>query len=482
MNIHVVHRTVLLVLCASLALGAPQGQRGRAGRDSNYATQNSTCNDVPAHPVDVILGRPTQNAITISVLTYQDTEGFLVYGTQEGQLNRQTPKRQFKRGEPGEVVIGSLQPDTQYFYEFRGRGIDKAQGTFHTQRPRGSSFTFTITADSHLDDRVSAELYLRTLANAVADKPDFHVDLGDTFMTEKHDNRENAARQYIAQRYYFGQLCRSAPLFLVLGNHDGESPRGRGSEADALAVWSNLMRKRYFPNPFPDGFYTGNAAKHPQAGLLQDYYAWQWGDALFVVLDPYWFTQKQRGMSDNWKHTLGREQYLWLGRTLEASKAKFKFVFIHHLVGGLNDQCRGGAEAALLFEWGGRNLDGSNGFRQNRAGWPAPIHQLLARHHVSAVFHGHDHLYVKQDLEGIVYQEVPQPGTPGNNATRTAAEYGYKTGVILSSAGHLRVRVSPAEVTVQYVRAYLREDERSDRRNVVVAPSYTIPANPSPVR
>ena len=34
----------------------------------------------------------------------------------------------------------------------------------------------------------------------------------------------------------------------------------------------------------------------------------------------------------------------------------------------------------------------------------------------SIVFHGHDHLYARQDLDGIVYQEVPQPGTPGCEA------------------------------------------------------------------
>jgi hypothetical protein len=68
------------------------------------------------------------------------------------------------------------------------------------------------------------------------------------------------------------------------------------------------MRKRYFPNPVPDSFYTGDATQHPQAGLLQDYYAWEWSDALLVVLDPYWFTQRQRGQSDNLKRTLGEGQ------------------------------------------------------------------------------------------------------------------------------------------------------------------------------
>ena len=272
-------------------------------------------------------------------------------------------------------------------------------------------------------------------------------------MTEKHENRENAARQYLAQRFYFGQLCQSAPLFLVLGNHDGESPRGRGSDTDSLAVWSNTMRKRYFPNPVPDSFYTGDTMKHPAGGLLQDYYSWEWGDALFVVLDPFWFTQTQRGRSDNWKRTLGAEQYQWCKHTLEASQAKFKFVFIHHLVGGADNQGRGGAEAARFYEWGGRNADGSDGFKQNRPGWPAPIHQLLLQNKVNIVFHGHDHFYAKQDLDGIVYQEVPQPGYPGNGRPpRSAAEYGYLNGTILGSSGHLRVAVSASQVAVDYVR------------------------------
>ena len=492
---------------ACVALAAPEGKRGGRGKgNKEQPTQNSECNNVPAHPFDVVLGRPTRDSVTVGVLAYQDAEGCIAYGTQKGGYLQQTPTRQFVKGEPAEIVIASLRPDTQYFYQLRSRGTNSVEGAFHTQRPAGSPFTFTVQADSHLDDRVSAGVYQRTLANALADAPDFHVDLGDTFMTEKHDNRENAARQYLAQRFYFGQLCRSAPLFLVLGNHDGESPRGHGSEADSLAVWSNQMRKRYFPNPIPDGlglagrdsvepalvlrpsaaearrslappFYTGNATKHPEAGLLQDYYAWEWGDALFVALDPFWFTQKQRGRNDNWKHTLGTEQYQWLKRTLETSKARFKFVFIHHLVGGADAQCRGGSEAAPFYEWGGRNADKSDGFKQNRPGWPEPIHQLLARNRVSIVFHGHDHLYAKQDLDGIVYQEVPQPGNPDNGKPpRNAAEYGYRNGVILGGSGHMRIAVSATRVTADYITCLLPVGETTDRKNRKVSHSYILPA------
>jgi predicted phosphodiesterase len=423
----------------------------------------------------LILGRPTSNSITVSILCYEDTQGYLAYDTQPGELTARTSTQVFNAGAPTEIVLSALEPNTQYFYQFHGARAVSEVFSFRTTRPPGSTFTFTVIADSHLDENTDCALYQRTLANAHADAPDFHIDLGDTFMTEKYASRSEALRQYLAQRFYFGQLCTSAPLFLVLGNHDGESPRGRGTDADSLAVWSNLTRKQYFPNPVPDDFYTGNAAEHPVAGLLQDYYAWTWGEALFVVLDPFRFAQSQRGGSDNWVWTLGREQYQWLQRTLETSRARFKFVFLHNLVGGLDPQQRGGAEAVPFYEWGGHNADGSDGFVQHRPGWPVPIHQLLVQNKVDIVFHGHDHFFAKQDLDGIVYQEVPQPGMPGRgNVPRSAIEYGYVSGVMFGSPGYMRITVSPDKVTADLVYSCLPGDATASRGNGQVAYTYTI--------
>ncbi len=446
--------TLVLLLACGLAVAQGAGDNpGRKG-GAKQPVQASMCNDVPAHPFDLILCRPGAKSVTLSVLSHDDVDGLIAYGSVAGKLDTQTAKRPFKNGVPTEIVLTPLEPNTEYHYQFRSARAHSAELTFHTARPPGTPFTFTITADSHLDEHTEPSIYQRTLAGALAGRPDFHIDLGDTFMSEKHPDRESAAKQYLAQRFYFGQTCQSAPLFLVLGNHDGECPRGRGDASESLAVWSNMMRKRYFPNPVPDEFFTGNSNKHPEAGLLQDYYAWLWGDAQFIVLDPFWFSQQQRGRKDNWSRSLGSNQYQWLKNTLETSKAKFKFIFIHHLVGGTDDAGRGGAEAAPMYEWGGRNPDGTDGFARNRPGWSAPIHQLLVSNKVSIVFHGHDHLYAKQDLDGIVYQEVPQPGAAGKDrAPRSAAEYGYKDGVILGGSGHLRLTVSTTLAKVEYISA-----------------------------
>jgi kynurenine formamidase len=149
---------------------------------------------------------------------------------------------------------------------------------------------------------------------------------------------------------------------------------------------------------------------------------------------------------------LGETQYQWLKSTLETSDAKWKFVFIHQLIGGYDKNGRGGVEVAPYYEWGGNNADGSYGFDQYRPGWSMPIHQLLVANNVTAVFHGHDHLFVKQELDGIIYQECPQPSAAQAN-TNSAADYGYLSGDVLPSPGHIRVTVTPDRVTVEYVRA-----------------------------
>ena len=68
-----------------------------------------------------------------------------------------------------------------------------------------------------------------------------------------------------------------------------------------------------------------------------------------------------------------------------------------------------------------------------------------------------------------MYQEVPQPGHARYDNTRSAEEYGYKTGTLRGSSGHLRVRVSGEKASVEYVRAFLPADENGSRKNGAVA-------------
>ena len=471
-------QTLLAVVAAS-ALLAGDDRPGREGTRSGGGTFQT---DVPPYPGNVILGRPTATSVTLSVLWHTPPEqrACVVYGATPDALTTRTEPFALAPGAPREVVLAGLAPDTRYHYRVVAAADDApllpagGLGTCHTARAPGAPFTFTLTADPHLDEDSRLDLYRQTLANVLADTPDFHLDLGDTFMTGKHADRDGAAAQYRAQRYWFGLIGHAAPLFLVLGNHDGETVDQRGADAaDGLAVWAHQQRTRYFPNPVPDRFYTGNATPHPRAGALQNYYAWTWGDALFVVLDPYWYSGTTRGGNAPWAMTLGRAQYDWLAATLRGSAAPYKFVFIHQLLGGLDAGGRGGTEAAALYEWGGRTRAGTDEFAAQRPGWPAPIHQLLRDTGVQVVFHGHDHFFARQEADGIVYQLVPQP-SHRNYRHDQAAEYGYAKGDFLPNSGHLRVHVGPDQARVEYVRAADEPLRAKGLANAAVAFAYTV--------
>ena len=464
-----------------------------------------------------LLGKPTDNSITINIVPASTIEYYYEYGTsQGGPYPYSTTPKTAAGGQPDEVVITGLDFNTRYYYRmiYDGDG-DVEDGnfevrdehTFHTQRAEGEEFVFTITSDSHA---IYNTQYQQAMANIETDGPDFHLDLGDTFMADNDTNQSQVNYEYLAQRdsLYMGRIGTSVPIFITPGNHEEEEGWNLDDMPFSIGVGSIQARKAYFPTPINDGFYSGNVDILPEINATtygnqyrEDYYAWEWGDALFVVIDVYQYTLElsynpaagegndDSVSGDQWSWTLGEEQYNWLKQTLENSHAKYKFVFSHHVTGGITrpivgvdaGYVRGGAEAAAYFEWGGRNADGSWGFDTMRPGWGVdaehpdgtPIHQLFLENGVSGYFHGHDHLYAYEIRDGIVYQEVPSPSMTGSgfSGIYTAGVYDdYRTDAIYPNSGHLRITVTPTEATVEYVRSNQPE----------VSYTYTIAPNESP--
>lgn len=431
-----------------------------------------------------LLGRPTNEAITINMLADSNVDLYVEYGPAPNHYAQQTPSISYLANDPIELAIEGLEPDTRYYYRVRYKmpnevdyGV-RPEYQFHTQRAPGSSFSFVVQADPHLDPQSDSTLYAICLENQLADEPDFMIDLGDIFMSDKIPNvtYQDIVDRCLVMRSYYDLSSHSVPLFIGLGNHEGESGWKLNGSADNIAVWGTNARKLYYPNPSPNDFYSGDTIVHDFVGLRENYYGFEWGDALFLVLDPYWYTEvKPNENNSRWNWTLGETQYRWLRDALESSEATFKFIFAHTLIGG-SESARGGVEFANLFEWGGQNEDGTDGFETNRPGWDKPIHQLMIDNDVTLFFHGHDHFYAKQDLDCIGYQLVPQPSHPQFNNANQAPEYGYFEGTILPNAGHLRVSVSAEKVDVDYVRAYKPENENQGRQNRAISDSYSIDA------
>jgi hypothetical protein len=469
------------------------------------------------------------------------------------------------KGEPIVLDLTGLTANAKYYYRVHyqpgGAGDDAdALHSFHTQRAPGSAFHFGVQGDSHperADNKMfHAELYGLTMQQVRDRQPDLYFMLGDDFSNEmiiqgfKDANygagyafkksvegvapysqyqtlakpfsqpmltdgtaAPNSNAAYLEQRQkYLGLMANATSLMLVNGNHEETRLSYLGGIFNNASVWGADGRLKYYPLPAPGSFYTGDVEKlksvngYPTLaapdGLLRDYYAFTWGDALFVTIDPYWHAPDMPETSlfngdkgkDLWNATMGDAQYARLKQTLETSHAKFKFIFTHHI----NGTGRGGAIGVGDAEWGGAVAD----FKAKRPTWAKPIHQLLVDTKVTVFFQAHDHIFAREVIDGVIYQGVPNPAdnsyfayncdayAPASITWLGPAGYGKydpSYSVKMPNSGFLDVTVSAEGVHIDYVRTNRDVDLKTNPNKVFTgkevngetAFSFSIPAKPT---
>jgi hypothetical protein len=350
-------------------------------------------------------------------------------------------------GDVVEWTFDSLAPGKTYEYRvIANDGTSEfvlATGRATTQRPPGQEFTFSLITDSHIPPRSYVPLDLGTqdtqestllaVAEELAgDSPDFMVNLGDMLdfhmfgFNDPPPDSSWTRFAYLNYRRLFGETLAVAPHFAVIGNWDGEN----GCNGETAIDRSRSQRLLYLPGPRPDTYPQGGSAN-------EDYYAFTWGDALFVVLNVQTYTSgchylsTNPGVADDW--TLGERQLAWLRQTLQNATSKWRFLLIHHAVGG-----KGGDPANSAY--------GRGGGQAARVGEQAVVHDMMLEFGVQIFFYGHDHVFTDMVVDGIHYT---LPGSAGAPWKFTTFETGYET--YWPDSGRARVRVSPTSVNVDFV-------------------------------
>ena len=469
----------------------------------------------------LMLGRPTNNSIAISLIANRDISAYIQFGTSKTRYSSKSTSQKVVSGTPIVFDLLNLKPNTLVYYRvaYTEPGSSKvnygSQYSFRTQRTRGSSFAFTLHGDTHPERKgkmFNEDLYKVALGNVLSQKPDFHILMGDDFsidplISKGQASAQNVDKVYETHRQWLEIIGSSTPIFLVNGNHEQAAAYLLDGTTTNPAVLAGKSRVKYFPLPAPDSFYSADQTQVDGIGYLRDYYSWEWGDALFVTLDPYWHSKNavdnaagvlvaedesassgnKKGTGgknssttstqpkspsggnaktkDLWSIGIGDEQYFWLRETLEKSTAKYKFVFAHHVMG----TGRGAIELSYDYEWGGKDPNGTTSFAKERPNWELPIHDLMVKNRVSIFFQGHDHIFVTQERDGLIYQSMPNPADDTFSYFNDTA---YKSGVKAPNSGHVRVTVGVKEVTVEYFLAARRTD--SGRKNLQVAHKYTV--------
>ena len=121
--------------------------------------------DTVTFTADELLGKPTNNSITINVVPASNIQYIYKYGTTSGSLTQQTTPVSATAGQPSEVTITGLTANTKYYYQmvYDGDGSvtdgdfeTKTEHSFQTARAAGATFSFSVTSDGHAGNTQSA--------------------------------------------------------------------------------------------------------------------------------------------------------------------------------------------------------------------------------------------------------------------------------------------------------------------------------------
>lgn len=392
---------------------------------------------------------PTPSSFSVSVVTRAGDPSHLTLAVRRsGNEEWGEPlDATIRAADLGEWTVSDLEPNSLYEYEVAAREGDDAgatrvlfSGKARTARPAGETFRFAMVSDTHIGSDLSYSnqgdelVYAAICAEIEQEDPDFLINLGDLLdyhqfgFNQPPPTAEISRAAYMNYRNAMGNLAGKVAHFSVVGNWDGEN----GEFTTEQIMRSRDTRMLYVPNPNPQTYPEGGSP-------AQDYYAFTWGDALFVVLNVQTYTTTPHLLigegesAEDW--TLGSEQLAWLRKTLTESKAKWKFTFIHHTVGG-----NAGNLANSTY--------GRGGGRAAYVGEQAEIHQLMLDTKSTIFFHGHDHVFVDMIVDGLHYSD---PGSAGAPWKFEQAETGYE--VYWTESGWSRVNVSPDRVHVEFIAA-----------------------------
>jgi 3',5'-cyclic AMP phosphodiesterase CpdA len=389
------------------------------------------------------LVKPAISSITINIVGGdKPCEAFIRY-MESGSGDSQWMKSEtftLNPYTPVNITLNHLKTGISYKYQVLARfnRSDEfkpvANGSFSTQKIGNIPFSFAMLSDSHITINEPERIQiLSDIAKSIlARRPDFLMMLGDNIQTFTSHGGPMTEERFGPALYYrlkqgLDNLPSSVPVYTLIGNWEGEN----GWHHEEQRGWARNTRLAWMPNPLPDTYPEGG-------GEYGDYFGFTWGNALFISLTVTGYTTIEHihgskvGRGDDW--TLGDKQKEWLYKQLSESKAKWKFIFIHHTVSGnagddINTRYgRGGGLAAKIGE-------------------QKVIHEWMKKFNVKALFYGHDHVFTDIPVDGIHYTCVGSAGAPWKFTTE---ETGYTK--YWPDSGYTWVDVNDNKVKVSFIR------------------------------
>jgi len=281
------------------------------------------------------------------------------------------------------ITLTGLEEGRTYYYKVTSNDTSSDIYNFKTAPADGEPFKMVVFGDNRpdTDTYVQPSAYSQIIDMVIAEAPDIVVMTGDYVYSVTNDLGSNELR-WSAFLNVTERLAHYVPIYAAVGNHD-----------TGLAVGSPMI------NYFLDAF--------EQFGEPSTCFSFDYAGVHFVILDSEVSGPQGR---------ITGSQSSWLTSDLMSSESRMKLVFVHRPLYPLSHI--------------GSSLDVNKTERDG-------LQQLFESVNVTLFVAGHDHLYNRMTVNGVVHLITGGAGAP---------LYGTPWGGAFNH--YLRVGVSPSLVNI----------------------------------
>jgi len=398
--------------------------------DYGFKLASYTINPNDADDYYTSVGGVTASQAKIAFATPHSVDYYVRYGTDSTLVSgTNTTEVEVTTGALIETITG-LSEDTQYYYRLY---VSAANGSpsaispirsFRTARSEGQPFRFVITADQHTATRseylttsdTAYEYAIPEIQNVIEDLgADFWVDMGDWQEADMqiYWTQDHADGLYACSMRGINYIAHSLPIVSVVGNHENINQyygthsdttfQARCTKNATYDFWKMLgvAREKFMPQ---------HIASSVPADYYNTYYSFDWGDARFIILDPYTYTTSYPEICSN-GFTLGTTQQAWFEGQVSGNTKIWTLIFIHQTGGVASGVDYTDTSAITIDECYGR---GGATTLQNTSLWTEIYKGVRHRRNI-VLFHGHDHVFAHSEKDGLNVIGCPGVGMFAND-------------------------------------------------------------------
>ena len=256
------------------------------------------------------------------------------------------------------VRIAGLQLGTKYYYKVVSDGVPGEMYHFRTAPADGQAFKMIIMGDNRpiSDTPVQPQAFSDITDRVIAEEPNLVVLTGDYVYSVTTIAGDNIAK-WSAFKAIIDQAAHYAPVYAAIGNHD-------------TGLWTGSLILQYFRDAFE---------QHNESST---YFSFDYAGVHMMILDSE---------ATNTPLRITGDQYTWLTNELQASQGRMKFVFAHSPMYPLSHI--------------GSSLDLNITERD-------ALQQLFESTNVTVFAAGHDHLWNRMTVNGLVHLITGGAGAP----------------------------------------------------------------------